>query len=67
MNTMGGGVLGDRAGVRSKRAASGALLGGLGGLAVGTGAGNAIEEERRRRNLNDDPDGGQDRIGMGYL
>jgi hypothetical protein len=67
VSALAGGVIGGRAGVRSKRAASGALLGGLGGLAVGTGAGNAIEQERRRRNLNDDPDGGQDTIGMGYL
>jgi hypothetical protein len=66
-SALAGGVLGGRAGVKSKRAASGALLGGLGGLALGTGAGNAIEQERRRRRLNDDPDGGQDTIGMGYM
>ena len=53
------------AGVKSGRAASGALLGGLAGTGVGMAAGNVIEAERRRRNA--DPDGGQDTIGMGYL
>ena len=49
-SALAGGVLGGRAGVRDKRAAMGALVGGLGGLAAGTGVGGMVEAERRRRN-----------------
>jgi len=64
---LAGTIAGAKAGVRSKRAGIGGVIGGLGGLGAGVVAGNAIEQERRRRRLNDDPDGGQDTIGMGYM
>ena len=47
---LAGGVGGAIYGQKSKRAALGGLVGGLGGLAVGQVAGNIIEQERRRRN-----------------
>ena len=47
---LAGGLAGAKYGARSKQAAIGGLLGGLGGLAVGQVGGNIIEGERRRRN-----------------
>ncbi len=40
----------DKYGVKRGKAVRGGFLGGLGGLALGTIAGNIIEDERRRRN-----------------
>ena len=59
---LAGGVLGGRAGVKNKRAASGALLGGLAGTAGGMAVGNLLEAERRRRGQEE-----QDRINMSYV
>ena len=64
-SALAGGVAGGRIGAPRKQAAMGALLGGMTGVTVGTGLGNLIEAERRRRNS--DPDGGQDTIGAGYI
>jgi len=47
---LAGGLAGAKYGSRSKQAAIGGLLGGLGGLAAGQIGGNIIEGERRRRN-----------------
>jgi hypothetical protein len=47
---LAGGLAGAKYGSRSKQAAIGGLLGGLGALAVGQAGGNIIEGERRRRN-----------------
>ena len=47
---LAGGLAGAKYGSRSKQAAIGGLLGGLGGLAAGQVGGNIIEGERRRRN-----------------
>ena len=47
---LAGGVAGARYGQRSKRAAIGGLVGGLGSAVAGIGVGNTIEDERRRRN-----------------
>ena len=51
-------------GVPNKKAAMGALLGGLTGLTVGSGAGNLIEAERRRRNAIEND---EDTMDGGYL
>ena len=47
---LAGGVGGAMYGQKNKKAALGALLGGMSGLTVGTVGGNIIEGERRRRN-----------------
>ena len=47
---LAGGVGGAMYGQKNKKAALGALLGGMGGLTAGTVGGNIIEGERRRRN-----------------
>lgn len=47
---LGAGAYGAWQGQKNKKAALGAMLGGMGGLTVGTVTGNIIEGERRRRN-----------------
>ena len=53
-----GALAGGVAGVRTKRPIKGGLLGGLGGLALGTLSGNLLEQERRRRNLEENLEDG---------
>lgn len=53
-----GALAGGAAGVMTKRPIRGGFLGGLGGLAAGTLTGNAIEQERRRRNLEENLEDG---------
>ena len=51
LGALGGNLIGARVGHHKyKKGAAGALVGGLGGLAVGTISGHIIEGERRRRN-----------------
>jgi hypothetical protein len=46
----GSALVGTKMGVKRNRPIRGGLIGGMAGLAVGQGAGNLIEGERRRRN-----------------
>ena len=63
-SALAGGVIGGRMGSPNKRAASGALLGGIAGLGGGSALGSVIEAERRRRNA---AENNQDTIGSGYI
>ena len=53
-----GALAGGVAGVRTKKPIRGGMIGGLGGLALGTLSGNLLEQERRRRNLEENLEDG---------
>ena len=63
-SALAGGVVGGRMAAPNKKAAMGALLGGMTGLTAGTGVGSLIESERRRRNAAEND---EDTMDGGYL